>query len=146
MGPDRTTLRTVGIALGETGREIARPVVGAARRIRAAQAVWVATAISAAVWSAVADVRESLYVDQRQDLGNFTQAVWTTAHGHFLQATEAGGSEVSRLGIHVDPIMAAFAPLWWLWSSPLLLLTVQAIAMALGAIPLFWLAPKTPTA
>jgi uncharacterized membrane protein len=102
----------------------------------------VATAISAAVWSTVADVRESLYVDQRQDLGNFTQAVWATAHGHFLQVTEAGGTEVSHLGIHVDPIIAAFAPLWWLWPSPSLLLTVQAIALASGAIPLFWLARK----
>jgi uncharacterized membrane protein len=50
--------------------------------------------------------------------------------------------EVSRLGIHVDPIIALFAPLWWLWPSPLLLLTVQAFAFALGAVPLFWLGRK----
>ena len=35
-----------------------------------------------------------------------------------------------------------FAPLWWLWPSPDLLLTVQAIAVALGALPVFWLARK----
>jgi uncharacterized membrane protein len=104
--------------------------------------VWAATALSAGAWVAVAAVRESLFTNKRQDLGNFTQAVWNTAHGHFLQVTEAGGTEVSRLGIHVDPIIAAFAPLWWLWPSPLLLLTVQAVAVALGAIPLFWLGRK----
>src|SRR5213079_442906 len=34
------------------------------------------------------------------------------------------------------------APLWWLWPSAGLLLTVQAIAIALGALPVFWLARK----
>jgi uncharacterized membrane protein len=89
-----------------------------------------------------AAVRESLFLDKRWDLGNFTQAVWATAHGHFMQVTEAGGTGVSRLGIHVDPIIALFAPLWWLWPSPLLLLTVQAVALPFGAIPLFWLGRK----
>jgi uncharacterized membrane protein len=84
-------------------------------------------------------VRESLFVNKRRDVGNFTQALWSTAHGHFLQVTEVGGQEVSRLGIHVDPIFVVLTPLWWIWPSPMLLLTVQAIAVALGAIPLFWL-------
>jgi uncharacterized membrane protein len=93
-------------------------------------------------WAVIAAVRESGFGDKRQDLGNFTQAVWATAHGHFLQITEAGGTEVSRLGIHVDPIIAALAPLWLLWPSPVLLLTVQAIVLASGAVPLFWLGRK----
>jgi uncharacterized membrane protein len=130
------------VALEETTRGIARPFIGAARSVSTARVVWTATAVTAAGWSTMAAVRESLFSDKRQDLGNFTQAVWATAHGHFLQVTEAGGTEVSRLGIHVDPIIATFAPLWWLWPSPLLLLTVQAISLALGAIPLFWLARK----
>jgi uncharacterized membrane protein len=46
------------------------------------------------------------------------------------------------LGAHVDPILVVFAPLWWLWPSPSLLLTTQAILVALGALPLFWLACK----
>ena len=115
---------------------------GAARCVRAAGVVWATTLVASAGWSAIAAVRESRFVDTRQDLGNFTQAVWATAHGHFLQVTEAGGTEVSRLGIHVDPIIALFAPLWWLWPSPLLLLTVQAFALAFGAVPPFWLGQK----
>jgi uncharacterized membrane protein len=125
----------------ETGISIARPAASV-RRMSAASAVWAATGFSATAWAAMAAVRESRFIDKRQDLGNFTQAVWATAHGHFLQVTEAGGTQVSRLGIHVDPLIAALAPLWWIWPSPLLLLTVQAISMAAGALPLFWLGRK----
>lgn len=112
------------------------------RAVGASRAVAAATAVAAVAWAASADLRESLFLDRRQDLGHFTQAVWSTAHGHFMQVTEAGGMEVSRLGIHVDPIIAVFAPLWWIWPSPQLLLTVQAMALAAGALPLFWLGRK----
>lgn len=117
-------------------------VVSAVRAVGASRAVAAATAVAAVAWAGAASMRESLLLDQRYDLGNFVQAVWATAHGHFLQVTEVGGTQVSRLGIHVDPIIALFAPLWWLWPSPLLLLIVQAIALALGAVPLFWLGRK----
>jgi len=70
------------------------------------------------------------------------QAVWSTAHGHLLQVTNLHGAEMSRLGSHVDPILVVFAPLWWIWPHPSLLLTAQALAVALGALPLFWLARK----
>jgi uncharacterized membrane protein len=70
------------------------------------------------------------------------QAVWTTAHGHPLEITSLQGDQISRLGAHVDPILVVFAPLWWLWPSPDLLLTGQAVAVALGALPVFWLARK----
>jgi uncharacterized membrane protein len=70
------------------------------------------------------------------------QAVWTTAHGHPLEITSLQGEQISRLGAHVDPILVVFAPLWWLWPSPDLLLTAQAAAVALGALPVFWLARK----
>ena len=63
------------------------------------------------------------------------QTVWNTAHGHFLQMTSGDGVQISRLAAHFDPILAAFAPLWWIWPSPEMLLTVQAIAVALGALP-----------
>ena len=46
------------------------------------------------------------------------QAVWSTAHGHPLQITGLRGDQISRLGAHFDPILAAFAPLWLVWPSP----------------------------
>jgi uncharacterized membrane protein len=128
--------------IGGLRRGKAQPVVGHVHGVRASRAVSAATGAAAVAWATAAAARESAFLDKRQDLGNFTQAVWATAHGHFMQVTETGGTEVSRLGIHVDPIIAVFAPLWWLWPSPLLLLTVQAIALAVGALPLFWLGRK----
>jgi uncharacterized membrane protein len=99
-------------------------------------------AIWAAGFSAAAASAQSRFLLRRYDLGNFTQAVWATAHGHFLEVTEVGGDQVSRLGIHVDPIVVLLVPLWWLWSSPTLLLVAQAVALAAGALPLFWFARK----
>ena len=70
------------------------------------------------------------------------QAVWATAHGHPLAVTDLQGDQVSRLGSHVDPILVFFAPLWWIWPSPSMLLAAQAVTVALGALPVFWLARK----
>jgi uncharacterized membrane protein len=78
----------------------------------------------------------------RFDLGNMVQAVWWTAHGHPLQMTNLHGQQISRLAAHVDPILALFGPLWWIWPSPDLLLVTQALAVATGAWPVFLLARK----
>jgi len=76
------------------------------------------------------------------DLGSMAQAVWSTAHGHFLESTSLTGRQATRLGGHVDPILALFVPLWWVWSSPLMLVVVQALAVSTGALPVYWLARK----
>ena len=75
----------------------------------------------------------------RFDLGNMVQAVWSTANGHFLDTTDVSGIQFNRLGAHVDPVLALFAPLWMVWSSPEMLLVAQAVIVALGALPAFWL-------
>ena len=117
--------------------------MGAVRGVSANVVVWAATTVTAdRLGRGCRHTGVEVPADGRYNLGNFTQAVWATAHGHFLQVTEVGGAEVSRLGIHVDPIIALFAPLWWLWPSTQLFLTAQAVALALGAVPLFWLARK----
>jgi uncharacterized membrane protein len=71
-----------------------------------------------------------------------TQAIWSTSHGRFLETTEVAGTQITRLGVHVDPMLAVLAPLWRLWPSPLMLVTVQALAVASGAVPVYWLARK----
>jgi uncharacterized membrane protein len=70
------------------------------------------------------------------------QAVWSTAHGHPLRMTGLQGEQISRLAAHVDPILVVYAPLWWIWPSPYLLLVTQALAVGLGALPVYWLARK----
>ena len=104
--------------------------------------LWTAIAAYAAGFAALSVLRHDAFETGRFDLGNMVQAVWSTAHGHLLQVTNLHGVQVSRLAAHVDPILVAFAPLWWVWPSPSLLLTAQAVAVALGALPLYWLASK----
>jgi uncharacterized membrane protein len=96
----------------------------------------------AAGFAALSALRHEAFVTGRFDLGNMVQAVWSTAHGHPLRMTDLHGDQISRLAAHVDPILAAFAPLWWLWPSPQMLLVAQSCAVALGAIPVFLLARK----
>jgi uncharacterized membrane protein len=99
-------------------------------------------AVFAAGFGTLAVLEHRAFETGRFDLGNMTQAVWSTAHGRPLDVTELGGDQISRLGAHVDPILVLFAPLWWLWPSPSMLLVVQAIVVALGALPAFWLGRK----
>jgi uncharacterized membrane protein len=99
-------------------------------------------AVFAAGFGALAALEHRAFETGRFDLGNMVQAVWSTAHGRPLEVTELGGDQITRLGAHVDPILVAFAPLWWVWPSPTMLLVVQAIVVPLGALPLFWLGRK----
>jgi len=101
-----------------------------------------AIAAYAAGFAALSALRHEAFFTGRFDLGNMVQAVWSTAHGRPLRMTDLHGDQISRLAAHVDPILVAFAPLWWLWPSPQMLLVVQACAVAVGAIPVFLLARK----
>jgi uncharacterized membrane protein len=96
----------------------------------------------AAGFAALSVLRHSAFVTGRFDLGNMVQAVWSTAHGHPLRQTDLHGDQISRLAAHVDPILVLFAPLWWIWPSPNMLLVVQAAVIGLGAFPVFLLARK----
>jgi uncharacterized membrane protein len=102
----------------------------------AAAAAWIAG------FGALSVLRQKAFFTGRFDMGNMVQAVWSTAHGDPLRMTGLNGEQISRLAAHVDPILVLFAPLWWLWPSPHLLLLVQALALGVGALPVFWLARK----
>ncbi|HUQ22719.1 MAG TPA: DUF2079 domain-containing protein [Gaiellaceae bacterium] len=110
--------------------------------MRPALLVRVAAAAFAACFGAVGVLRHRAFESGRFDLGNMTQAVWSTAHGQVLSVTDVQGEQISRLGSHFDPILVVLAPLWWLWPSPELLLVVQAAAVGAGAFPVFWLGRK----
>jgi uncharacterized membrane protein len=110
--------------------------------VRPGAIAYSASGIFALLFAAAAAVEFRAFQGQRLDLGDMTQTVWATAHGHFLRATTPDGHEFVRLGAHVDPFLALLAPLWWIWPSPLMLLVVQAVAVAAGALPVYWLARK----
>ena len=104
--------------------------------------LWAATASFACGFAALSVLRHEAFATGRFDLGNMTQAVWSTTQGRFLETTDLSGTQISRLGAHFDPILAVFAPLWWLWPDPTLFLVTQAVAIALGAPAVFLLARK----
>ena len=105
-------------------------------------ALTAAIAAYAAGFAALSILRDRAFATGRFDLGNMVQAVWSTAHGDPLRVTNLAGEQVSRLGAHTDVLLVLFAPLWWIWPSAAMLLVVQATAIALGGLPVFWLARK----
>jgi uncharacterized membrane protein len=108
----------------------------------AARVVYTGVAAYALLFVFAAVVHYVVFKTGRLDLGNMVQAIWNTLHGHFLESTTPAGHQQSRLGFHVDPFLLLLAPLVWISSNPVLLPVVQALAVASGALPVFWLARK----
>jgi len=103
-----------------------------------------AAILFAVVYAILSWLKYRAYMDARFDLGNMVQAVYNTAHGHFLEITtgELQPRQMSRLGSHVDPILALFALPWLVWPSPVMLLVAQAAIVATGAWPAYRLGAR----
>ena len=101
-------------------------------------------ALFAAIYALLSWLKYRAYMDARFDLGNMVQAVYNTAHGRFLESTtgELKPRQMSRLGAHVDPILALFALPWLVWPSPVMLLVLQAVIVATGAWPAYRLGTR----
>lgn len=69
------------------------------------------------------------------DLGIYDQVVWNMAHGRPFATTLV--YETNGYYDHFEPILALIAPLYWLWSDVRVLLLVQALALALGSLPIY---------
>ncbi len=104
--------------------------------------LWLGVGAFATGMSTLAVLQQRAFETGRFDVGNLTQVVWSTAHGRFLEMTDVRGEQISRLGAHFDPLVVILAPAWWLWPSPELLLVAQAVAVSLGAAPVYLLARK----
>ena len=116
----------------------------AARSRRRALGVIAGAVLFAVVYGLLSWLKYRAYMDARYDLGNMVQAVYNTAHGHFLEITtgDVQPRQMSRLGSHVDPILALFALPWLLWPSPTMLLVGQAVVVATGAWPAYRLGTR----
>ncbi len=122
--PSERSSRSTG---SSSASSAARWATSCSRLVRSPKAVlWAAMAAYAAGFGALAALEHRAFETGRFDLGNMTQAVWSTVEGRPLDVTELGGDQISRLGAHVDPLLALFAPLWLVWPSPTMLLVVQA--------------------
>ncbi|NOZ05040.1 MAG: DUF2079 domain-containing protein [Chloroflexi bacterium] len=74
------------------------------------------------------------------DLGNMDQPIWNTLHGRLLQETKKNGTEGTRLSDHFEPIFLPVSLVFLIWDDVRALLWLQTLALALGAIPIYWIA------
>lgn len=101
--------------------------------------LWLAIAAYAVTFSLITLQRYAAFEARALDLGNLNQAIWNTAHGNWFHLTNQPGT-INRLSLHVEPILIPIAALYRLYPQPPLLLILQSLVVALGALPLFALA------
>lgn len=88
-------------------------------------------------WLAI--LRHASFNSSGFDLGIYDQVVWNTLHGRpFFYTTT--GQPLLHLSNHASPILLLVAPFYLIHSGPETLLFLQTAAIALGGLPLFWLA------
>lgn len=80
--------------------------------------------------------RYAAFESRSLDMGNLNQAVWNTAHGNWFHQTNQPGV-TNRLSLHVEPILLPIAALYRLFPGAELLLILQSVVVALGAVPVF---------
>ncbi len=72
------------------------------------------------------------------DLGIYMQYMWTTLNGHGILS--APGVGASSFGLHFQPILFLILPLYAISPRAETLLVLQTLVLALGALPIYWLA------
>ncbi|OJV76584.1 MAG: hypothetical protein BGO37_11085 [Cellulomonas sp. 73-92] len=102
--------------------------------VRPDRVLWALFVGAAAVYSVFAITCYAQYRTAGYDLGIFDQAVRAYAHLRLPVATLKGdGYDV--LGDHFDPIVAAWAPLYWIWDDVRMLLVGQGVVVAAAVFP-----------
>ena len=100
--------------------------------------VWVLVIAYASYFSVLSIRQHDGFLTHRDDLGRFDQPIWNTLHGRPYLRTEAG-LQLLRFTDHVEPILAPISLIYLLWDDVRALLILQAVVVALGAFPAFWL-------
>lgn len=109
----------------------------ASRRVPTLAILWALIAAFAVAASTYAIARHMARQSTTLDLGIQTQVIWNTAQGRPFESS----IEVRNyLADHLSLVLAGLAPLYWIWPDVRLLLAFQALALALGAYPVYRLA------
>lgn len=112
-------------------------------------ALWGMTILFASFMLYLGWARYDHFLPHAEDLGNMEQAAWHTAHGSLFafnnqrheSGIEATGT-TTRLSIHVEPIWFLLVIPYLVASSPIILLTIQAVVVATGVFPAALLAKR----
>lgn len=136
------------IELGWTGifawKHVRQAMVWMWRWIRTPRAVvCIACILFVLYFGTVTLVMQSKVITSRFDLGNMTQTVWNTSQGRFFEYTNPYGTNIaSRYIHHADLLLILFAPIYWVYASPNVLLVAQVIIVALGGWLLYKFAKR----
>ncbi len=80
------------------------------------------------------------------DLSLIDQPMWHTSRwwagerGHGFMELTWGTGQQPRLAEHFEPILVPLSLLFFIWDDVRILLIAQSIALAMGALPVFWIA------
>lgn len=131
------TVRTVRSTAAGYLPAAADRLPAAADRLPAAAAVlagaWILIAYSVGQWRSI--------TVPSWDLAIFAEMAKAYAHGH-APIVPIKGDDYNLLGDHFHPILVLLGPLWRLFPSPLMLLVVQDLLLAVSAWPLTRLATR----
>ncbi|MEW5718645.1 MAG: DUF2079 domain-containing protein [Chloroflexota bacterium] len=93
-------------------------------------------------FSALSIQRHNSFRTHASDMGQMDQALWNTLHGNLLQDTRPNGKQMPRLTDHVEPIFLVIPFVFLIYDGIESLFVVQSIAVALGALPIYWIARR----
>lgn len=91
-------------------------------------------------FGALSLLQHAAFQTHAADLGNMDQPIWNTLHGRFVEETKDDGTQSTRLTDHVEPIFALVSLSFLVYDGVESILVLQTVAIALGALPVYWLA------
>ena len=135
------------------GRPVPQRVTtgGQSRSIGLDAVVWLAIAAFIVFFSWLSILRHESFGSGAMDLGYTDQVVWNTLHGRPMRFSTFENASIdlplatfrrtdTLLAFHVELILAPISLLYLIYDSPITLLLLQTVGMALGAWPAFRLA------
>ncbi|MFB0533658.1 MAG: DUF2079 domain-containing protein [Anaerolineae bacterium] len=102
--------------------------------------VWLLMGLYVVGFGTLSILKHEAFQTHAQDLGNMDQPIWNTLHGRFLEETKNDGSQGPRLTDHFEPIFALVSLSFLIYDDVKAILVLQTVVIALGALPVFWLA------
>jgi uncharacterized membrane protein len=100
------------------------------------------TALDAVFFSSLATLRYLSHNADAFDMGIEDQAAWSLLHGSLFGITLERRLTTSYLGYHFEPISLVGSALYLIYSSPISLVVLKNVVVALGVIPAYWLARR----
>lgn len=95
-------------------------------------------ALAGLLWFFISVRRHAAFQSGAADLGIFTNTAWNLSHGYGYFSSLKGG--VNLLTDHQSYLFLLFGPVFALFPHPHTLLLLQALGVAAGAIPLYYIA------